>query len=52
MKRKLDGNTERPEKLEDLWERVQKIWADFLHKLYESMPKRLEEVNNHKGDNT
>ena len=56
MKRKLDSDPERPEKLEDLWERVQKIWTDlpddFLQKLYESMPKRLEEVIRHKGGNT
>ncbi|KAI9239405.1 MAG: transposable element Tc1 transposase [Podila humilis] len=48
MKRRLDRNTEPPERLKDLWERAQEIWTDlpddFLQKLYERMPKRLEEV--------
>jgi hypothetical protein len=56
MKRRLGWYTERPDNLEDLWERVQEIWTnipnDFLQKLYESMPKRLEEVIKHKGGNT
>ena len=56
MKRRLDRHTEPPEKLIDLWERVQEIWTDlpngFLQKLYESMPKRLEEVIKNKEGNT
>jgi hypothetical protein len=56
MKRRLDRYDEQPKTMVELWERVQTIWTELpdglLQKLYESMPKRLEEVIKNKGGNT
>ena len=56
MKQRLDHHPKELNDLNELWEHVQDIWThipdDFLHKLYESMPKRLEEVIKNKGRNT
>jgi len=56
MNHRLDHNTKPPERLKDLWEHAQEIWTDFLddflQKLYERMPKHLDEVIKNKGGNT
>ncbi|OAQ28951.1 hypothetical protein K457DRAFT_19624 [Linnemannia elongata AG-77] len=37
-----------PRNMDDLWERVQDIWAtlqeDYLHDVYQSLPRRMREV--------
>jgi transposase len=55
MKRRLDWYENLPEKVKDIWEHVQDIRTDLpegiLQNLYESIPKRLEEVIKSKGGN-
>lgn len=53
IKHKLNEYEQPPESLDELWDRVQEAWAsiplEFLQGLYESMPRRMEEVVKNKG---
>lgn len=42
---------ETPKDRQGRWEHVHKLWAlsDYLHKLYESIPRRMEMVNSKGG---
>jgi transposase len=54
IKRRLDEYDTPPESKNDLWNRVQKIWTalpqDFIHRLYESLPKRMKAVYKSRGE--
>jgi len=51
--RQLEKYKEPPTTTDDLWKRVEDIWVnipiDFIHTLYESMPKRMEMLLRAKG---
>jgi hypothetical protein len=53
MKRKLDQYLEPAKSLEELWDRIQDVWTtlddQFLHELYESMPRRMNMLYRNKG---
>jgi transposase/RNAse (barnase) inhibitor barstar len=53
LKRELDLYKEAPRTLDELWERVQEVWTNipisYIQKLYESMPRRMEEVVRNRG---
>jgi len=54
IKRRLDEYDVPPRSMEELWERVQKIWVelpeDFIHRLYESLPARMKAVYKSRGE--
>jgi transposase len=56
LKRELDQYKEAPRNLDELWERVQEVWTNipisYIQKLYESMPRRMEEVVRSRGGHT
>ena len=56
LKRELGLYPEAPESMEELWERVQDVWTKipirYIQKLYESMPRRMEEVVHNRGGHT
>jgi transposase len=56
LKTQLNAYKEDPKTMDELWERVQEVWTkiptDYIHKLYESMPRRMEEVIRNRGGNT
>lgn len=56
MKDKLYKYPEAPKNMDEFWERIQEIWThipgDYLQHLYESMPRRIEEVCRNKGGHT
>lgn len=49
----LEKYKKSPDSIEDLWKRVEDIWEnipiDFIHTLYESMPRRMEDLLRCKG---
>jgi len=53
IKQQLDRYPEAPKTMEELWERIQKIWIEIpieiIHDLYESMPRRIKELHDNKG---
>ena len=53
MKYQLNQYPEAPNSMQELWKRLQDIWAeitaDYIHELYESMPRRMREVYKNKG---
>lgn len=53
IKRRLYQYKEPPRTLPELWKRVQDIWTtipiEFIHELYESMPRRIEMLYRNKG---
>jgi transposase len=53
VRRELDKYPEEPKTLKDLWDRVQEVWANipinYLHSLYESMPRRIVSLYKNKG---
>jgi len=56
LKTELGLYKESPKTMDDLWERVQEVWTkipiDYIQKLYESMPRRMEEVVRNRGGYT
>lgn len=56
VKYQLGLYPESPSTLEELWDRIQDIWTsmpiELLHELYESMPKRIQQVYERRGDVT
>lgn len=56
LKYHLNLFQEDPKDMEELWKRVEDIWSnipeDYLHKLYESMPRRIEALLKSKGGPT
>lgn len=56
IKYRLGQYKESPSTLEELWERVQDIWVDipidYIHQLYESMPRRMKELHDNRGKHT
>jgi transposase len=53
MKQQLSMDAHHPQSVDELWERIQDIWLDtpldFLQKLYESMPSRMEALLRSRG---
>jgi len=53
MKQRLGAYRQPPQNIADLWERVQDIWTtiplNFLQKLYESMPSRMDALLRSRG---
>lgn len=56
LKYRLSQYNDTPGSIEELWERIQDIWTntdiDFLHELYESMPRRIRMLYKNKGGYT
>lgn len=56
LKRRLNKWVEQPKGVHELWERLEKAWADIkeeeVRKLIESMPRRMAAVIKAKGGNT
>lgn len=53
MKKQLDEYEGEPRDQDELWDRVQKIWTnipiDFIHDLYQDIPKRIKKLYQNKG---
>lgn len=53
ISRKLEEYPDSPKNLDELWQRFEDIWTntsiDYLHSLYESMPKRIRSLYENKG---
>ncbi len=56
IKYRLGQYQESPSTLQELWKRVQDIWVDvpidYIHQLYESMPRRMRELHDNRGKHT